>query len=219
MHPRIRQYAEICSKELPVLEPVYEFGALRQPGQEEIANLRPLFKNKEYYGTDIQSGLGVDIVLDLHKLNLPSSSVGTGICLETFEHVEYPREAILEVYRVLHEDGILLLSVPFNIIIHNHPYDYWRYTPDGVRSLLKPFEFVQVGICGDIDFPDSVVAIASKKPIDKECLDIFNGELALWSKRWSGPFKHGMKGFLKILVPPIALGLLRLVRQGRFWVR
>src|SRR5215216_7491255 len=32
--------------------------------------------------------------------------------------------------------GLVLVNMPFLIRIHDHPGDYWRFTPDGSRFLL-----------------------------------------------------------------------------------
>jgi hypothetical protein len=40
-----------------------------------------------------------------------------------------------------------------------------------------------------------------------------------WQRRWSGIGRHGWAGLAKLFVPPLLLGLWRLVRHGRFWTR
>jgi hypothetical protein len=38
--------------------------------------------------------------------------------------------------RVCRPGGLALVNMPFLIRIHDHPGDYWRFTPDGLRFLL-----------------------------------------------------------------------------------
>ena len=83
----------IAAESLPIRGPVYEFGSLQVPGQEGFADLRPLFPDKEYVACDMRTGPGVDQILNLHGIDLPPESVGTVLCLDTLEHVEYPRTA------------------------------------------------------------------------------------------------------------------------------
>jgi len=218
MNNAINEFVRICSETLDAPEPIYEFGAWQAPNQREIAELRPLFKGKKYIGADIQAGPGVDVVLDLHKTDLPSESAGTVLCFETFEHVENPRQAIGEVHRILRADGVLLMSVPMNLAIHCRP-DYWRYTPQGVTALLRPFASVLVSTVGDADYPDTVVAAAFKRNVTLDDLPAFRDRLDAWQRRWSGPWRHGLGGFAKLLVPPIVVGMARYLRYGRFWVR
>ena len=63
--------------------------------------------------------------------------------------------------------GMLLLSVPFAFPIHEHPYDYWRFTEQGLRVLLENFLdhprsdalFMSLG---DPKNPHTVLALARK---------------------------------------------------------
>lgn len=180
----IKRFAEICSQTLPVLEPIYEFGALQVEGQEGFADLRSFFPGKSYIGTDFRKGPGVDVTIDLHDIDLPPETVGTALLLETIEHVEYPRKAIENIYHVLKNDGILIVSSLMNFPIHNHPYDYWRFTPEGFKSLFKIFDFSYVDFIGEPDFPRSVLGIASKKQIPDACMNNFKKIFDQQKIRW-----------------------------------
>jgi hypothetical protein len=46
--------------------------------------------------------------------------------------------------------------------IHEYPSDYWRFTPEGLRVLVKQFGTVHVGYAGDRRFPHMVYVIAFK---------------------------------------------------------
>ncbi len=94
MRKVVRDFIREVSETLPILEPIYEFGSFQVTGQEELANLRPFFQGMKYVGTDLREGPGVDVVLNVHNIYLPSESVGTILCLDTLEHVEYPSKAI-----------------------------------------------------------------------------------------------------------------------------
>lgn len=162
MRRMIKNYVSFCAANLPLIEPIYEFGALQVEGQEKIANLRSLFKNKKYVGADIRLGTGVDVVLDLHSIDLPNESVGTVLLLETLEHVEFPRKAIDEIHRILKPNGILIMSSVFVFPIHNYPSDYWRFTPEAFKSLLRPFASSFVDYAGQKNVPHSIVGLGFK---------------------------------------------------------
>lgn len=181
----IRRFAEICARTLPIKEPIYEFGALQVPGQEEIADLRPFFPGKTYIGTDMRHGTGVDEIIDLHNIGLPAGSVGTAIMLETLEHVEYPRKAVENLHRTLCDDGVLIMSSVMNFPIHDYPYDYWRFTPEGFRSLLKIFEFSFVDSIGRPDFPHSILGVASKTAIANANWEAFMAKFRKQKKFWA----------------------------------
>lgn len=162
MRELIKQFVKICAETLPISEPIYEFGSLQVPGQEGFADLRPLFPGKKYVGCDMREGPGVDKILNLHSIDIPSNSVGTVLILDTLEHVEFPHKALEEAYRILQPNGIVITSSVMNFPIHDYPYDYWRFTPQAFKSLLKPFSRVFVGFAGEEKFPHTVVGVGFK---------------------------------------------------------
>jgi len=205
MRSSIKHFVKICAQTLPLSEPIYEFGSYQVLGQEGFADLRPFFMGKEYVGTDIREGLGVEIILNLHNINLPSESVGTVLILDTLEHVEFPRTAIEEVHRILTTDGILIISSVMNFPIHDYPNDYWRFTPDGFKSLLKQFNFSLVDSTGDSEFPHTVLGIASKGAIPNDILNIFMEEMVNWKHYWRESHQPVCKKIIKLVVPPIVI--------------
>jgi SAM-dependent methyltransferase len=198
MQDLIKEYIQICSETLPISGPIYEFGSLQVPGQEGYADLRPFFPNKEYVGADMREGPGVDVVLDLHDIDLPDESVETVLALETLEHVEYVRQAVHELHRILKPNGILIISSLMKFPIHSYPYDYWRFTPEAFKSLLKPFSSSLVGYAGRDDFPQTIVGIGFKGQISEEAVAEFKEKYDRWKVYWSHP-KRDKKGFFEKL--------------------
>ena len=215
MRHSIKQFVRIVADTLPVSGPIYEFGSLQVAGQEGFADLRPIFPNKEYVGCDMREGPGVDRVLNIHKIDLPSESVGTVFMLDTVEHVEFVRKAVEEVHRILEPNGTLVMTSVMNFPIHSHPYDYWRFTPEGFKSLLKPFSSMVVDAVGEKQFPHSVIGIGFKgaAPQD-ETMNDFVGKLDNWKKHWSEPEGKSGKAFLKLFAPPMLLSLYRRIKPG-----
>jgi SAM-dependent methyltransferase len=70
-----------------------------------------------------------------------SRSFDTVICTSVLEHVEEVETAMEEVARVMKPGGRLLISVPFLYPTHEAPYDFWRTTHYGLRSLLERHGF------------------------------------------------------------------------------
>jgi len=101
----------------------------------------------------MRQGTGVDTILDLHAIDLPDDSVGTVLCFDTLEHVEEPRRAVEELFRILRPGGLLAITSVMDFHIHDHPHDYWRFTPDAFRSLLRPFTQIWVESAGREIFP------------------------------------------------------------------
>lgn len=163
-----RQFVQVCAEVLPLRTPIYEFGSYLVPDQDVDADLRPLFPGRQFVGADMRLGPGVDEVLDLHDLALSDGAVGSAILIDTLEHVERPWQAIAELYRVLSDDGIVVLTAPFNFPIHSHPNDYWRFTQEAVQSLLRPFSQSWTSQYGLQEDPVSILAVASKGTLAPE---------------------------------------------------
>lgn len=184
MRESIRRFVEICAADLPFNEPIFEFGAFQVPGQEHIADLRPLFPGKSFTGSDMREGKGVDVILNLHDIDLADASVGSAISLDTLEHVEYPHRAVEELHRVLAPGGLLVITSVMRFPIHDYPYDYWRFTPEAFRSLLKPFQFSFVDHAGEDDFPHTIVGIGLKGQISEDTVARFMKNFTEW-KQWA----------------------------------
>jgi SAM-dependent methyltransferase len=181
MQESIREYVEFFSRTVKPASPIYEFGS-RQADIGSDANLRGYFPDcDEYIGCDMQPGTGVDRIMNIHSIDMLSESVPTVLCLDTLEHVEYPRRAVEEMTRILKPDGVLLISSLMNFPIHNHPNDYWRFTPEGFHSLLASFPTSHVGYYGPDDFPQGIFGVGWKKEtvIPEEFLKAF----AKWRRR------------------------------------
>jgi SAM-dependent methyltransferase len=143
--------------------PILEIGSRQVAGQEEIANLRPLFADKPYLGVDKEPGPGVDCIADVEALPQANASVGTIIAMNTLEHVPRFWRGFEEIYRVLRPDGVLLVSCPFYFHIHAYPSDYWRFSPEGLKLLLEKYPQQILGQQGPQRRPANIWALAFRE--------------------------------------------------------
>ena len=89
-----------------------------------------------------------------------------------------------EMLRILQPGGTLIISSVFEFPIHGHPNDFWRFTPEGFRSLLSVFPQSFVASYGrNSEWPQSVVGVGFKGP--EPDLDGFREAMAFWSRRYS----------------------------------
>ena len=181
--------AVVESFELP--EPVLEIGSYQVEGQESLINLRSLFSNKSYTGIDMRPGRGVDCVADVESLPYATASAGTVVALSTFEHVPRFWRGFEEVHRVLRPDGVLFVSCPFHFHIHNHPSDYWRFTPEAFRVLLSPYPQRIVGWHGPKNRPSSVWAVAFREECPAVSLEQITRYQSLMQRYAREPLKRG----------------------------
>jgi SAM-dependent methyltransferase len=198
LHGVARALAE--SFELP--GPVLEIGSYQVPGQEHLINLRTLFRGREHIGLDMRAGPGVDLVGDVEKLDLPDASVGTVVALCCFEHVQHFWRGLDEVFRVLRPDGAFFLATPFHFRIHNHPSDYWRFTPEAYELLLERYHSGMIGWHGTRNRPEHVWAMAYREkhaPITPEQTAAFALQMARSAKQplgWWRRLRYGLASLI-----------------------
>jgi len=210
MRESIRQFVEIVTRNLPMEGPVFEFGALQLPGLEASPTCGPSFPERicgmRYAGRP-RCGQSAD----LHHIAEPAQAAGTVIALDTLEHVEFPHKALREIHRILKPDGIVVISSVLDFRIHATPYDYWRFTPDGFRSLLAPFGLSFVGFAGIERFPHTVIGIGFKgRPY---ALDGFLTDFEPWKTRWRKPKGDSWKDVVNLFIPPLFVGLDRRISR------
>ena len=176
--------------------PVVEIGSYYPPGYQSLSDLRPLFPDLQYVGCDTRHGLGVDRIEDIYALTFTTGFAGTMVMCEILEHLPDPALALAEVKRVLRDDGLLIVSVPFQLGIHAWPTDYWRFTASGLHRLLEKFPARTVFALGPSLKPATVFAVASKTASRQ-----FEERATLFERRITAEFKasrlRGMVSELK----------------------
>jgi SAM-dependent methyltransferase len=106
------------------------------------APYRSLFRHCDYVTQDWPQsvhgqGTSPDVLADLHELPLGDATFDFVLCTEVLEHVSDPARVLAELRRILRPGGRLLLTTPFVLELHEEPYDFFRYTPHGLRSLVE----------------------------------------------------------------------------------
>ncbi len=88
-----------------------------------------------------------DIAADLnHPLPISSEVADTVVSLSVMEHLCEPQTMLNEAYRILKPGGSLVMQVPWQWWIHEAPYDFFRYTPYGLKYMFDKAGFVDVVI-------------------------------------------------------------------------
>jgi SAM-dependent methyltransferase len=76
-----------------------------------------------------------DLYYDGNVLPFEDGSFDTVVSIQVLEHTPRPQALLDEMARVLRADGLLILSAPFSGRLHEEPYDFFRYTPHGLRAM------------------------------------------------------------------------------------
>jgi SAM-dependent methyltransferase len=80
-------------------------------------------------------GHKADLLYDGMRLPFEDRSFDTVLSIQVLEHTPRPGELLCEMARVLRDDGVLVVSVPFSFRLHEEPHDYFRFTPHVMREL------------------------------------------------------------------------------------
>lgn len=118
---------------------VLDAGAGNQP-------YRALFSHCVYEAADFEK---VDkpyakstYVCDLTAIPVADDFFDAVVFNQVLEHLPDPQAALVELRRVLKPGGRLLCTAPLFYEEHEQPYDFFRYTQFGMRSLLEKAGFV-----------------------------------------------------------------------------
>lgn len=88
----------------------------------------------------------LDYVGSLHEMPIEDDLFDAVLCTQVLEHLEWPRESVKEMHRVLKPGGKLYMTVPMSHPEHQTPYDFFRYTSFGLKSICKNAGFHDIKI-------------------------------------------------------------------------
>lgn len=108
------------------------------------------------------------------KMPMADNSYDAVLCIEVLEHTQDPRLLLSEIIRVMKDDAILLMTVPWSARRHHIPHDFRRYTREGLALLLAQAGFTAIKIT---ERGNDVAVIANK-------LTVLSLRLGVPEKRW-----------------------------------
>jgi ubiquinone/menaquinone biosynthesis C-methylase UbiE len=91
------------------------------------------------------------VVGSVYELPFEDGEFDMVLCMVVMEHLEDPKQAILEMKRVLKPHGKILVSVPFMFPMHDTPGDYWRFTKYGLKLLFKDWDILELSAETDMN--------------------------------------------------------------------
>lgn len=96
----------------------------------------------KYLRADYVDCGGIDIIIGQDgRMDLPDGSCDTILSTQVLEHVFSPGDYLAEAFRVLRPGGKLILTTHGIWEDHGCPYDFWRWTADGLRRVLDASSF------------------------------------------------------------------------------
>lgn len=159
----VRRFVHWCSENLTFEDPILDVACGYRDNRPEIDPKQ----QRRFFSTDLNSSLSPDFVADALNLPIADESVGCALCTEMLEHVPHPKSLVSEVARILKPKGLLIVTVPFWLPIHEKrqwQQDFWRFTPRGLYQLLyQDFSDIRIKRAEPGLFPVSILAHARRK--------------------------------------------------------
>jgi len=92
---------------------------------------------------------------------------------QVLEHVHDPNKALSNIKRLLNPAGLLLITTPFMIKLHGDPYDFWRWTPTGLKQIIEEhnYRILELNTWGN---KDCLIANLDKWAVYKEGMNLEN---------------------------------------------
>lgn len=155
-----------------------------------------------------------NIFADVTRAPFAAGSVDCILCTEVLEHLIDPQACVDEMHRLLCNDGVVFASTPFFYPVHADPYDFQRFTEDGLRHLFREFKSVEIyrmggyaGVLGLL-IEIGINGVQGMSPISRLArwamkwvsrwlcrydLSIFGSENKQWEKFTTGYFVRAMR--------------------------
>ena len=95
-----------------------------------------VFKSSLVINTDVHAQFGVDFIIDGHNIPFKDNTFGLVSASDVLEHTMNPWVVGREIERVVKREGLVHIEVPFCFPYHGQPYDFFRFTPGGLRILF-----------------------------------------------------------------------------------
>ncbi|MBL8101253.1 MAG: class I SAM-dependent methyltransferase [Anaerolineales bacterium] len=121
---------------------VLDLGGKRENKRGAFQPPEKLARSWQYINLDWETH--PNIFADVTRTPFQAESVDCILCTEVLEHLPDPQACVDEIHRLLHNNGVALVSVPFFYPVHADPYDFQRFTEDGLRHLFREFKSIEV---------------------------------------------------------------------------
>jgi SAM-dependent methyltransferase len=138
---------------------IMELGTKRS-NPEISTHHKSLFPNiNRYVMVDVEDGIDVDVVCDVHKLsNVFSEEFDVIITCSGYEHFKYPQLASHEILKCLNKNGVVFIQTHQTYPLHGYPNDYFRFSLDALDSLFPRSMGTEL-IAKSYDYPASIIPI------------------------------------------------------------
>jgi len=113
---------------------------------EKGSYYKKIFSNCEVITSDVHDEFKPDYIFDGHYIPFEDNSFDMILAAQVIEHTINPWKFCSELQRVTKMGGILQIEAPQSYPYHAEPYDFFRFTFTGMRSLFSQCEVLKAEI-------------------------------------------------------------------------
>jgi ubiquinone/menaquinone biosynthesis C-methylase UbiE len=156
--------------------------------------------------SDVHRQFGPDIIFDAHNIPFKNDTFNLVIAGQVLEHTMKPWIVASEIQRVLKVGGFAHIETPVNFPFHAHPYDFYRFTYTGLRSLFDECavekSFVTEGNASSVAVMNSELLINTFSNRYARQIALFTARLLFgWIKYLDADPKDDVKNIRRLSIP------------------
>jgi SAM-dependent methyltransferase len=145
---KIKKFNKIYSALIEIISPVYP-----QPFIDARRIIRNEIKGNSDFGNDLINVdllpyQNVDVICDIENIPFKDNSIDYIINIAVLEHVPNPQRVIAEMHRILKQGGKIYCFIPFMQPFHASPYDFQRFTYEGMKYQFRNFKILNIKSVG-----------------------------------------------------------------------
>lgn len=135
-----------------------------------------------------------DVVGDAHQMPFREGVFDRVFALNVFEHLQDPKRAAVEIFRVLKPGGTVAIHTAFLQSLHEEPHHYYNATEYGVREWFSGFEIDAINVTGNFG-PGVMLGFLMSNVLEaaraggatwREQMRLSDTTLGEWSEFWAG---------------------------------
>lgn len=105
-----------------------------------------IFSHCDVITSDVHNEFKPDYIFDGHYIPFEDNCFDMILAAQVIEHTINPWKFCSELQRVVKKGGLLQIEAPQNYPYHAEPYDFFRFTYTGLRSLFPECEVIKAEI-------------------------------------------------------------------------
>ncbi len=173
---------------------------------DKINYYKNLFPTCQVITSDVHRQFGPDIIFDAHHIPFKDNVFHLVIAGQVLEHTMQPWVVANEIQRVLKPMGLAHIETPVNFPYHAHPYDFYRFTYTGLRSLFHKCNvqksFVTEGNASSVAVMNSDFLISLFKQKFLRKLSLFVARILFgWIKYLDKDSKDNINSVRRLAIP------------------